>query len=196
MSAGVFVGPIVAFAGKVDPLWVTEFVAYEVEPSFATYGHREHANHFMQREAAIDDVTLVFVFHHGVHFFVHEPEGEGFVSYEGLVVGLCVGNCFFTVAAVGELSPDGFEIPLFVGGVLEEFDPVVWDAHSETVIKAESTVLRGFAAAWHSGKIFCDGEGLRVDFADEGVGQLKVGECAPVHSFMKVFVVVVEGVSP
>ena len=30
-----------------------------------------------------------------VHFFVHQPEGQCLVSYQGLVMWFCIGNAFF-----------------------------------------------------------------------------------------------------
>ena len=42
-------------------------------------------------------------------------------------------------------------------------------------------------------KVFRDGEGGGIDFANEGVGELEVGHRVPVHAVFKVFVVVIEG---
>ena len=86
LAAGVFVGPVVAFAGEVYPLGMAELVADEVEPSFATGDHGEEANHFVKGDAAVDDGAFVRLFHLPIHLFVHEPEGEGLVAHEALVV--------------------------------------------------------------------------------------------------------------
>ena len=40
--------------------------------------------------------------HPGVHFFVHEPEGDGLVPNQGLVVGLWVGNALLLPPRVGD----------------------------------------------------------------------------------------------
>lgn len=193
LTTGVFVGPVVAFAWEVDPLGVAEFVADEAEPGFATGNHGEEANHFVEGNAAVDDGTFVRLFHLPIHLFVHEPEGEGLVADEALVVGLGVGHGLFAIASVRKLIPKDVKVPLFVGGVFEEFDPVVGDAHAEAIVEAESAVGGGLAAAGHAGKIFRDSEGPRKDFTDEGVGELKVGNSAPVDAVVEVFVVVVEG---
>ena len=97
------------------------------------------------------------------------------------------------MASVRELVPDVVEIPLFVGGVFEELDPMVRNAHAEAVVEAESAVRRGLATAGHSGEVLCDGEGVGIDFANEGVGELEVVDGVVVYSVTEVFVVVVEG---
>ena len=164
LATGIFVGPVVAFAGEVDPLGVAEFVADEAEPGFAAGNHGEEANHFMEGEAAVDDGTFVRFLHVPIHLLIHEPEGEGLVADEALVVGLGVGDGFFAVASVRKLVPKDIEVPLFVGGVFEQFDPMVGDAHAEAVVETESAVGGGLAAAGHAGEVFRDGEGVWEKF--------------------------------
>ena len=41
--------------------------------------------------------------HPGVHFLVHEPEGDGLVPNQGLVVGLWVGNALLLPPRVGQV---------------------------------------------------------------------------------------------
>lgn len=193
LSASVFVGPVVSFAREVEPFGVAEFVADESEPGFAAGNHGEEAEEFVEGEAPVDDGVLVAFFHVPVHVLVHEPEGEGFIADECLVMGFGVGDGLFLVASVGELVPDGVEVPLFVGSVFEEFDPVVGDAHAEAVVEAETAVFGRAAESGHAGEVFGDGESIGVDFADEGVGELEVGHGAPFDAVVEVFVVVVEG---
>jgi hypothetical protein len=83
LAARVGEGVVVTFAGEVEPLWVAELVAFEVEVAFAAEAVGNEADHFVQGETAVDNGgEFGEVGHVGVHFGVAEPEEEGFVAHQ------------------------------------------------------------------------------------------------------------------
>jgi hypothetical protein len=78
--------------------------------------------------------------HMPVHVRADQPEDDGLVAHQGLVVGLGIADGPFIVAAVGQLVP---EMPMgqCSSGISDELDPVVRDSHGEAVVKAEAPVL-------------------------------------------------------
>ena len=55
----MLIGPVIAFAREVQPLGMTEFVAHEVEPSFAATDQSNEADHLVERNAAINGRMLL-----------------------------------------------------------------------------------------------------------------------------------------
>ena len=193
LATGVLVAPLVALAREVDPLGVAKFVPHEGEVSFPAGGEGEEAEDFVESDAAVDLGVVISLCHVVIHGGVHEPEGEGFVSDEGLVVALGVGDGFFSVAAVGEGVENFVEVPLLVGSVFEELDPVIWDSHGEAVVEAHAAFGKGAAEARHAAHVLGNAEGVGIDFVDELVGELEVGDGIPLDAIEEVFVVVIEG---
>ena len=69
----------------------------------------------MECDAPVDNGR--FWFQHGhpvVHFFVHEPEGERFVSYQRLVVRLRIRNMLFSVPPVDQGMHDLPNVPFII----------------------------------------------------------------------------------
>ena len=130
---------------EVQPFRMAEFVAHEIEPALTAEGEGHEADDLVEGDAAFDDRVVVVLGHVPVHLLVHEAEGDGFVTDEGLVVGFGVSDGGFAVAAVVEDAPEFFHVPVFVALVFEELDPVVGDAHGEAV--GETDAAFGVRAA-------------------------------------------------
>ena len=57
-----------------------------------------------------------------VHFLVHQPEDDGLVPDQSLVVTLRIRNVLLSVASVHEGVADILDIPIFVLHGLEKLD--------------------------------------------------------------------------
>ena len=73
--------------------------------------------------------------HVGIHLCIHQPERDGLVPHQGLVVALGIGNALFMVASIGEGPSDALHVPILVLLLLQKLDPKVRDSHGQTVVK-------------------------------------------------------------
>ncbi|KAI7092158.1 1,4-alpha-glucan-branching [Hortaea werneckii] len=139
LAAGVVEGVVVALAREVEPFRVAELVAFEVQVGFAPEPVRDQPDHLVQRHAAFDDGGE---FREGGHVRVHlgvaEPEEEGLVADEGLVVGFGVGDGFFAVATVGQGEAEVAHVPVDVLLLFQPFDVEVRYGHGESVVESYS----------------------------------------------------------
>mmetsp|Transcript_58518 Transcript_58518/g.127102 ORF Transcript_58518/g.127102 Transcript_58518/m.127102 type:complete len:437 (+) Transcript_58518:300-1610(+) len=152
-AAAVLVAPAVRRGREVDPLWVSELVAHEVEVALAAEAEHQEADHLVQSQAAVDAHGVLRALdqaHARVHLRVHEPEGVRLVADDGLVVRLAVGHDLLHVAAVREGVRDPAHVPGVVGALLEELDEHVRNGHGKPVVEAEAAVLHGAAERRHA----------------------------------------------
>jgi len=81
-------------------------------------GILDEPNHFVQSNASIDDwgaggqIRHIGVYHREIsvgywttlrlltHFLVHQPEGNGLVAHESLVVTLCICNALLPISPI------------------------------------------------------------------------------------------------
>ena len=129
------VAPAVALAREVDPLGMPELVAHEVEVGLTARGDGHQADHLVQGHAAVDDDVLRSAVHVEIHLLVHQPEGDGLVADERLVVRLGVGYGLDFGQAVGHHRPHLPDVPLLVGHLLQLLDPEVGDGHAQAVVE-------------------------------------------------------------
>ena len=187
------VGPVVALAGEIEPLGVAELIAHEAEPALAAEGEGKQADDLVEGDAALDDRVLVLGGHVPIHLFVHEPEGEGLIADECLVVAFRVGDGGLAVAAVGEDAPEFVEVPVLVALVLEELDPMIRDAHGEAVGETNAALRVRAAQAGHAGHVLGDDDRAGLDFRNELVGEFQVKDGVLVRIGAEVIVVGAEG---
>lgn len=75
---------------------MTELVAHKSQVAFATETDRHQSDHLVQGHAAVNDwVQGLERGHLPVHLFVHQPEGYGLVTDEGLIMTLAISNGLF-----------------------------------------------------------------------------------------------------
>ena len=204
LPARVLVRPAVPLAGEVDPFRMAEFVAHEIEVAVARGGgrhqadhlvegdaavHGHQADHLVEGDAAVHDRILGFGVHGEVHFLVHQPENQGLVSHQRLVVALGVGDGLLVGALVGELPPDLAHGPLLVGELLDPLDPVVRDAHRHPEVEAHAAGRQRGGQAGHAGDVLGDGEGVRVHLLHEDVREGEVRHRVLVHALVEVVVI-------
>ena len=104
----------VALAREVNPFGVAELVAHEVKITFTGQAEREQADHFVQRDAAVDDQALAGVVHVPVHLLVHQLKRDGFVADERLVVAFGIADVSLAVTPVEQRGKKFPQLPLVV----------------------------------------------------------------------------------
>jgi hypothetical protein len=74
---------------------MAKLIAHEIEVSFTTQTHGYKPDHFMKSNASINPRRRGAIEGHEIiHVLVHQPEGNCFVTYKGLIMTLCIGNTF------------------------------------------------------------------------------------------------------
>ena len=120
-----------------------------------------------------------------IHLLVHQPEGDGLVADERLVVRLGVGHGLDFGQAVGHHRPHLPDVPLLVGHLLQLLDPEVGDGHAQAVVESDAAVGDRDAHPRHAAHVLGDGHGRRPEIVREAVGQGEVGESVPVDPLVE-----------
>ena len=92
----------------------------------------------MQHVDSVEDrvISRLQSGHPRIHLCVHQPEGERFVSYQGLVVAFVIGNVFLSIAgnqrkvsvvpSICDGVRDVRNVPQLQLAFLHQFDPLVY----------------------------------------------------------------------
>ena len=172
LPPGVLVRKAVAFARKIDPLGVAELIAYEIQIPLAAQGERNQPDHLVQGDAAIDDRIAAGLAHVPVHVRVHQPKGDGLVAYQRLVVTFGVGDVLFALTAVEQHAKDLAHAPVLVAPIAQHLDPVVGDAHGQTIVEPQPTFVHRAGQPDHTRGILGNGDHVRANLMGQLVGQL------------------------
>ena len=189
---GVGIRPAVPLAREVNPLWVTEFIAHEIEVAAPAGGCCDKANQLVQCNAPVHYWVRLILAHAEVHFLVDEAEDYGFVSHQCLVVALGIAYRLLIGALVGKLPPYSAHAPLLVREFLDPFDPVVGNAHCHPEVESYASGLEGSGQTGHSAHIFGNGESLGVDLVNQHIGQPEVGHRVLINALVEIQRVVTE----
>ena len=193
LSSGMFVRPVVSLTREVDPLRVAELVTHEGKVTVAAGSHCHQTDHLMKGHTSVHYRRLGFLIHRGVHLGIHEAERDGLVSHHCLVVALGIADGLFVLTLVGELPPYLSHTPLIVREFLDPFDPIVRNSHAHSEVEADAAHLERSCQSGHSADILGDGECIRIDLADEHIGQCKVGDGIFVDALIEIIVIADEG---
>ena len=192
LATGIMERPLVPLPRKIDPFGMTELVAHEREVAASAGGQGHQADHLVQGDAAIYRQVLGADVHRRVHFLVHQPENNGFIAHERLVVALGIADGLFIGALVGEFVPDLAHAPLLVRFLLDPFDPMVGDAHGHPEAEADASLDEGRGQTGHAAHVLGDGDGPRMDLPDQEVGQGQIDQGVGIHALVEIIVVTVE----
>ncbi len=95
-------------------------LTHEVEISFSAESVRDEADHLVERKASVDDkVRMTRRAHVRVHLLVHEPERNGLVAHQCLIVALGIGDVGLAPTSVRQLVHDVPHIPVLIGLLLQ-----------------------------------------------------------------------------
>ncbi len=157
---------------------MAKFVAHEVEVPPVDGSSRDQANHLVQRDAAINLIGALHPLRHKpVHVGVDQPENNGFIPYQCLVVALGVRDCLLIVSPVGRLPPDGGGGPIFIFLLLDNLDPVVGDIHGHAVVEPIPARLDIERQPGHPAHLFRDGNGVGIHLVNQLVRQREIADC-------------------
>ena len=88
LTTSIVVRPIISFSREVYPFGVPKFVPHKSEVSIPSGPKRNEPDHFMKSYRSIDNKALIGRAHLPVHLLIGEPEDEGLIPDESLVVRL------------------------------------------------------------------------------------------------------------
>lgn len=114
LPTGVFIGPAVSLTRKIDPFGVAEFISHEVEVTAVDSREGYQPYHFMQGHASIYDQIGISFAHVPVHDVVDEPEDNGFIADQCLVVALGIIDGLFIGTPIGQFPKYGRGFPVLV----------------------------------------------------------------------------------
>mmetsp|Transcript_7040 Transcript_7040/g.15466 ORF Transcript_7040/g.15466 Transcript_7040/m.15466 type:complete len:492 (-) Transcript_7040:1049-2524(-) len=187
----IVVAPAITITREVDPLGVTKLIAHEGEVALTPQSHGHQADHLVQGHPPRHHPTLLSECRHTlVHLGAHQPECNGLISHEGLVVTLGVADGPLRVTPVAQCGHQVPHAPVLVPHVLEQLDPAVRDGHSQPVVKAHTSLRHRAAQRWHPAHILCHRDGLWQVVVYEVIGQHEVHHRVHIGGHTKVLVVV------
>ena len=176
---------------EVNPLRVPKLVAHEVQIALPAQGRRNGADHLVQGNTPVHDIVLRVDLHPVVHLSIHEPERNGLVSHQGLVVRLCVTNAGLAVPPIGQRVADVPHGPVLVRPRgLHDVDPLVCDGHLQPVIEAHASLGDWPAEGGHARDILANGHRVGEDAMDHVVRQHQVHHGVEIGLHAEVLVVV------
>jgi hypothetical protein len=103
------------------------------------------------------------------HLGVHQPEGQRLVTDKRLIVTLGIGDTLLLVPSVGQDMRNVSNLPLVVCGLFEQLDPHVGNSHRQAVIESDTALWDRPAERGHARDIFCNGDGVGVEFGQHVV---------------------------
>ena len=121
-----------------------------------------------------------------VHLLSHQPEREGLVAHQRLVVRFGVSDRLDARQTVGQDVPNGVYVPLFVGYLLELSDPEIRNGHAQAVVETDASVCGRNRDARHAAHLLGDRNGLGTEIVYQRIGQRKVGESGFVHLLIEI----------
>lgn len=73
------------------------------------------------------------------HLLVHQPERQGLVTDQSLVMGFGIGHTSLLVTSVGESVDDVAHVPSVIGALFQQLDPHVRDGHGQSLVETNSS---------------------------------------------------------
>ena len=192
LASCVLITPSVALTREIDPLGMSELIAHEVEVSAIDGRSRDETDHLMQRYTAVGHIGRMAMFEMPVHVGVHEPEDDGLVPDERLVMALGIGDGLLVLSAVGHLKEDVSGFPVLVLDLLDILDPEIGDTHRQTIVEADTAVLDRRGESGHAGHLFGDGDSVGFDLMDDLVREGEVHECIAIFVAVEIRGIAVE----
>mmetsp|Transcript_61777 Transcript_61777/g.147378 ORF Transcript_61777/g.147378 Transcript_61777/m.147378 type:complete len:223 (+) Transcript_61777:4157-4825(+) len=120
-AAAVVVTPAILRPREVNPLWVSKLIAHEVQVALTTKAEHQETNHLVQSQATVNahrGSRALNQAHTCVHLGIHEPESNGLVTDNGLVVRLHVCHALLLPPSVGQGVCDPAHVPGIIGALL------------------------------------------------------------------------------
>mmetsp|Transcript_13633 Transcript_13633/g.30991 ORF Transcript_13633/g.30991 Transcript_13633/m.30991 type:complete len:257 (+) Transcript_13633:4385-5155(+) len=176
-AAAVLMTPAVLGTGEINPLRMAELVAHEVQVALSTKTKHQQADHLVERQATIDAHgrrRALDGAHACVHLCIHQPESDGLVTNNSLVMRLHIAHTFLLPASVCQRVHNVPHVPRIISRLLEKLDEHVRDCHSQTVVKTKASVIHWQAEGRHATHILANSDGSGHQTVDQVVCQHEV----------------------
>mmetsp|Transcript_103716 Transcript_103716/g.246931 ORF Transcript_103716/g.246931 Transcript_103716/m.246931 type:complete len:206 (-) Transcript_103716:960-1577(-) len=170
-----------------------ELIAHKVQIAFPAQSDREQPDNHVHRHATCNHYRArsAIITHACVHLGVHEPECDGLVSNDRLVMALGIGNRLLAPSsAIAHRRDNLVHSPVLVLDILEKRDPHVWQGHGKPIVEADATFSDGHTQARHAGNILCDHHSIWSHTSNQLTCQHQVDNCIHVRGHSEVLLVV------
>jgi len=174
---------------------MSELVAHKVEVSAVDGRGGHQTDHLMERHTAFNNSVVVVLLHVPVHVRIYQPEDDGLISHQCLIVAFGVTDCLFVGTAVGRFPPDGRGMPVFIFLFLDRLDPVVGNIHCHAIVEAIAAVFIVGCQSGHAAHFLGDGDGVLVYLVDQFVGQGEISNRVAVLMSVEVVAVIAESLA-
>ena len=82
-------------------------------------------------------------------------------------------------------TPHLIKVPILIRHILKQLNPEVGNCHTQTVVKADTTIFDRVAHARHTAHILCNGNCRRVDAMHQLIGKCKIYERIAINALVK-----------
>ena len=144
LAAGITVRPPVLLPREIYPFRMPELIAHEVQvpTSFRPHKQREQSYHLVQCHPPVHHRARAKHRHIRVHLRPHQAESQRLIPHQSLVVTLRIGNLRHGSQTVVHRGPKLGHHPILVLALLEQLDPIVRNAHRQTIIETDAARSR------------------------------------------------------
>ena len=143
----------------------------------------------MEGDPTVHHQVLSILVHVPVHLLVDQPEDNGLIAHQGLVVRFGIANGLFVGPFGGKFLKNFRNVPGLIGLFFDGFDPVIGSAHGQAVRKTNTSVFYRNSQSGITAHILCYGKGSRSDFLYHFIGQGEVGDGIFILSAIKIEII-------
>ena len=174
---------------------MSELVTHEVQITAIDGTGRQQAYHLVECYTSGGRIVLITLLEVPIHVGVNQSEDDCLVAHQCLVVTFGIGDGFLILTSVRHLPEETAGFPVFILLLLDCLDPIVGDIHCHAVVKSITSGNEGSCQAGHTRHLFGNGDGTRVHFVNEQVGQCQIANGIVVLSAIVVVGIVAEGLA-
>ena len=192
LTACVRVAPIVALTREVDPLGMSELVTHKAEVGITARSDGHQSNHLMESHTSFYHQILRPLIHRKVHLLIHQAEGDSLVAHYSLVVRLGVSHRLNLRQTVGHHTPHLVDIPILISLILQQFNPIVRNCHSEAEVETDTAILDCAAHSRHTAHILGNSYSLGTEVVNKFVCQREIDQSILVDTLVEELLSAVE----
>ena len=174
---------------------MTELITHEVQVTSVDGRSRKQTDHLVQGNTSFHHSILVADLEVPVHVGINQAEDDGLVAHQCLVVAFAVRDGLFILAAVGHLPEQAGRFPVFIATFLDNLNPVIRNVHGHTVVETVPSVFERSSQSRHTRYFLSNGNGLRIHFMNQPVGQRQVANGIVILMTVEVVTIVAEGLT-
>ena len=170
LTTGIFMTPTVSFAWEVNPLWMSEFISHEVQITTIDGGGCQKSYHLMKCNTTISHEVFIAFLEMPIHIGINQPEDNGLVAHQCLIMTLCIRNRFLVSTTIGQFPEHRRWFPVLVLKFLDSFNPIIGDIHRHTIVEPISTIFERCCQTWHTTHLLSNCDGTWMHFMNQLIG--------------------------